>query len=71
MRPFAAIGLSALLLTAGAALGGCNTVRGAGEDVASLGTAVEHGASKTENMMFGGSSSQPASTEEQQQNRYY
>lgn len=58
------VSLGALALLAAAAMGGCNTVAGAGEDVSATGNAVTRGATETESKLFpSGESNQPQSAE--------
>ncbi len=54
MRTRSALGasLGVLALAAAAAMGGCNTVAGAGEDVSATGNAVTRGADETEAKLF-------------------
>jgi predicted small secreted protein len=56
------IPLSFLLLLSAVALGGCNTVSGAGEDIAATGRAIDRGSQVTEQKVFN-------SDQQQQQQR--
>jgi predicted small secreted protein len=66
MRRFAILALLALLPA-------CNTIRGAGEDVAAVGSGVSRGAVATEDKLFGPDQQQSQSSEdlERQQRQHY
>jgi predicted small secreted protein len=51
-------GLGFITIAAALALGACNTVAGAGEDVAAAGHAVDRGATATKDKLFNSDSSQ-------------
>lgn len=51
--PLTLIPLSALVVLSALLLGGCNTISGAGQDVAAVGRGVDKGAQATEEKVFG------------------